>query len=41
MLDRVNEMVAAIQDQFAGRKETKKSVKVLERQMKNLFEMVR
>jgi hypothetical protein len=41
MLDRVNEMVAAIQDQFAGRKETKKSVKALERQMKNLFEMVR
>jgi hypothetical protein len=41
MLERVDAMVAAIQDQFAGRKETKKSVKALERQMKNLFEIVR
>lgn len=41
MLERVDAMVAAIKDQFAGRKETKKSVKALERQMKNLFEIVR
>lgn len=40
LMDRMNEIILSIQDKFADRKDTKKSIKTLERQIKNLFDLL-
>jgi len=39
-MDRLNAMVAELAKQFADKSETKKSIKALERQIKNLFDLI-
>jgi len=40
IMDRLNEIVEALSKQFADKAETKKALKLLERQLKNLYELI-
>jgi len=38
-MSRINDIVAALTKQFADKAETKKALKLLERQLKNLYDL--
>ena len=40
LMERLNEIVNALGKQFADKSETKKALKLLERQLKNLYELI-
>ena len=39
-MDKINEVVEALQKQFADKAETKKALKLLDRNLKNLYDLV-
>jgi phage tail tape-measure protein len=41
LLNRLNAMIEGLSKQFADKADTKKALKALERQMKNLFDMIK
>eukprot|EP00351_Strombidinopsis_sp_SopsisLIS2011_P002162 CAMPEP_0116872946 /NCGR_PEP_ID=MMETSP0463-20121206/3892_1 /TAXON_ID=181622 /ORGANISM="Strombidinopsis sp, Strain SopsisLIS2011" /LENGTH=77 /DNA_ID=CAMNT_0004514067 /DNA_START=1109 /DNA_END=1342 /DNA_ORIENTATION=- len=39
-MDKINEVIEALQKQFADKAETKKALKLLDRNLKNLYDLV-